>query len=227
MLMGWTIAASNGPAARAGNARPRASKVETLPGGLQEVRHEAEHCTRCHLYKSATQTVFGEGPQDARIMFVGEQPGDQEDLAGQPFVGPAGKMLDAALKEAELDRSQVYVTNAVKHFKFTPRGKRRIHQKPNMGEIRPCRWWLEHELGIVKPKLVVALGATALTALMQRTERLADFRGRAVAFGDGQQLYTTVHPSYLLRIPDAGSKQMETAKFVRDMRQIRKLAYPD
>ncbi len=194
-----------------------ADEPQAAPGTLEAARQEARHCERCPLYCKATQTVFGEGPETSGLMIVGEQPGDQEDLAGRPFVGPAGKMFDTIAAEAGLDRSQAYVTNAVKHFKYEPRGKRRIHQKPNMGEIRACRWWLKLELDFVKPELVVAMGATALTSIMNHAEKLGDYRSRSVTLEDGRTLYTTVHPSYLLRIPDEGRKREEIDRFREDL----------
>src|SRR6058998_2619292 len=169
---------------------------------LSTVREAAENCTACHLYKNATQTVFGEGPKKAPIMLIGEQPGDSEDLAGKPFVGPAGKIMDRALEEAGIDRSQVYVTNAVKHFKWEPRGKRRIHQKPNSREIAACRPWLEAELRIVKPKLVVALGATAAQTIFGPTFRVTREPGKVLSSKLAPRVLATVHPSSLLRQPD-------------------------
>ncbi len=193
-------------------------------GTLEALREEAAVCSRCPLHAKATQTVFGEGPADAEIMFVGEQPGDQEDLAGRPFVGPAGKIFDEAITEAGIDRSRLYVTNAVKHFKYEPRGKRRIHQKPNMGEVQHCRWWLKLELDLVKPKLIVAMGATALFSLTGEKQKLGDVRGRPIAMEEGRSLFVTVHPSYLLRIPDEERKVQELARFREDMNLIRHLA---
>ncbi len=201
--------------------------VETArgaPGGNSEtawaaLRDEAAHCTRCHLYRHATQTVFGEGPVDAPLMLVGEQPGDQEDLAGRPFIGPAGQVLDRALAEAGIDRGKAYLTNAVKHFKFEPRGKRRIHSKPDAGEITACRWWIEQERLIVRPQVTVALGATAARALLGRAVTIARERGRAVALPDGGgEAWITVHPSFLLRLPDEARKAEEYARFVEDLR---------
>ncbi len=185
---------------------------------ITALAEEAAHCTRCHLYRHATQTVFGEGPPDARVMLVGEQPGDQEDLKGRPFVGPAGQLLDRALEEAGIDRGAVYVTNAVKHFKFEPRGKRRIHKKPETPEIEACKWWIERELAVVKPKLVVALGATAGQALFGRTVRVLSERGRISDDPRGFRLLLTVHPSMILRVPDA-SKDDAFLDFVRDLRK--------
>ncbi len=184
---------------------------------LEELREDARHCTRCALHCRATQTVFGEGPQDAKIMIVGEQPGDQEDLAGRPFVGPAGAVFNTVAQDAGLVRKDTYVTNAVKHFKYEPRGKRRIHQKPNAGEVQHCKWWLTRELELVKPKLVVAMGSTALMALTDGRQRLSDLRGQIVQLGAGQSLLVTVHPSYLLRIPDEGKRLEETTRFRLDI----------
>ncbi len=182
------------------------------------VRAEAMHCTRCDLYKCATQTVFGEGPLDARIVFVGEQPGDQEDLAGHPFVGPAGQMFDRALAKAGVPRERTYVTNAVKHFKFERRGKRRIHDKPNGGEIAACRWWLQQELALIRPPLVVALGGTAARSLFGKVVTISALRGRAHKLDSGGEAWVTVHPSFLLRVRD--DREVEYAKFVNDLRQI-------
>ena len=189
---------------------------------LAAARKAAEHCERCPLYKHATQTVFGEGPAHARVVFVGEQPGDQEDLTGKPFVGPAGQMFDRALAEAGIDRARVYVTNAVKHFKFEPRGKRRIHQKPNTNEIEACHWWLENELRLLKPQITVALGATAARALTGRDQTISRTRGKLMALRDGVEGFITVHPSFLLRLPDEASKAREYAKFVEDLRLVAK-----
>jgi DNA polymerase len=185
---------------------------------LTEVREAARHCTACHLHKRATQTVFGEGPSDAVIMLVGEQPGDYEDVAGKPFVGPAGKIMDQALEEAGIDRKEVYVTNAVKHFKWEPRGKRRIHQKPNSREIAACRPWLEAELQIVKPKLVVAMGATAAQTIFGPTFRVTRERGKVLSSKLAPRVLATVHPSSLLRQPDEASRQREYEHFVADLR---------
>lgn len=182
------------------------------------LRDEAMACTRCHLYKHATQTVFGEGPVDASLMLIGEQPGDQEDLAGRPFVGPAGQLLDDALAQAGIDRSAAYLTNAVKHFKFEPRGKRRIHATPDAGEISACRWWVEQELLIVRPKVVIALGATAARSLLGKAVTISRERGRAIRLDSGAEAWITVHPSYLLRLPDAEAKAAQHAAFIADLR---------
>jgi len=197
-------------------------QVLTQPtaGTLAALKAEAAACRRCPLWKPATQTVFGEGPSDAPVVFVGEQPGDQEDLAGLPFVGPAGQMFDRALGEAGIERARVYVTNAVKHFKYEPRGKRRIHQKPNSGEVEHCRWWVAQELALIRPQLVVALGATAARALTGRDVTISRVRGRAMTFRGGQSGLITVHPSYLLRLPDQAAKEREYARFVADLRLV-------
>jgi uracil-DNA glycosylase len=185
----------------------------------QALRDEAAACTRCHLYKHATQTVFGEGPVDAPLMFVGEQPGDQEDLAGKPFVGPAGQVFNRALAAADIPREQAYVTNAVKHFKFEPRGRRRIHAKPDAGEITACRWWIEQEQMILRPKVTVALGATAARSLFGRAVTIGKERGRALALpGGGGEAWITVHPSFLLRIDDKARAEDEFGRFVDDLK---------
>jgi len=184
----------------------------------QALRDEAAGCTRCHLYKHATQTVFGEGPVDARMMFVGEQPGDQEDLAGKPFVGPAGQMFDKAIGAAGIDREKVYVTNAVKHFKFEPRGKRRIHSKPDAGEIQACRWWYEQERLLVQPEMTVALGATAARQMLGKVVTIGGTRGRAIELAEGGLGWVTIHPSFLLRMPDRSRAEDEFAAFVEDLK---------
>jgi DNA polymerase len=194
------------------------------PQSLHEACEAAATCRRCPLWENATQTVFGEGPGSATVVFVGEQPGDQEDLAGKPFVGPAGKMFDAVLEDADFDRKKTYVTNAVKHFKFEPRGRKRIHSKPNAGEIQACHWWLHSELKLIKPELAVALGATAAQSLLGRAIPVTKLRGTTVEREDGLKVFVTVHPSYLLRIPDEAAKQAERRRFLDDMRQVKKLA---
>jgi uracil-DNA glycosylase family protein len=185
---------------------------------------DARGCTRCDLYKHATQTVFGEGPLDAAIIFVGEQPGDQEDLAGRPFVGPAGAVFDEALEKAGIDRSTVYVTNAVKHFKFVLRGKRRIHNKPDAGQIEACRWWIEHERELIQPKLTVALGATAARSLIGKIVTIGKVRGEPLTLADGSECWVTVHPSSLLRIPDREGRREARAMFVSDLKRIKRRA---
>jgi DNA polymerase len=185
---------------------------------LKRLAAEAENCRRCPLYKNATQTVFGEGPANAYLMLIGEQPGDQEDLAGRPFVGPAGKVLDAALEAAGIARAEIYVTNAVKHFKNEPRGKRRLHKKPDTSEIDACRWWLDNELAIVQPAVTVALGVTAARALMGKALSIKANRGRLIALPEGGKGVITVHPSYLLRLQEERDKRREFDLLVRDLR---------
>jgi DNA polymerase len=185
---------------------------------LSEVAAASRACTACHLYKLGTQTVFGEGPKRATLMLLGEQPGDQEDLAGKPFVGPAGKLLDRALEEAGIDRDEVYVTNTVKHFKWEPRGKRRIHQKPNSREIAACRPWMEAELRLVKPKLLVCLGSTAAQAIFGPAFRVTKQRGVVLECEFAPKVVATVHPSSLLRQPDEESRAREYALFVADLK---------
>ncbi len=191
--------------------------------GLAGVAQQAEACRRCSLWQPATQLVFGEGPADADLMIVGEQPGDQEDLAGRPFIGPAGQLLDRALLEAGIDRACAYVTNAVKHFKFEPRGKRRIHAKPDTTEITACKVWIDQERATVAPKLTLLLGATAARSVLGRAVTISRERGRAIALSDGTQAFVSVHPSYLLRLPDEDAKQREFAAFVADLRSARDL----
>ena len=190
----------------------------------EELFKDARRCTRCDLHKHATQTVFGEGPLDAAIMFVGEQPGDQEDLAGRPFVGPAGAVFNAALEKAGIERSTVYVTNAVKHFKFIQRGKRRIHNKPDANEITACRWWIEHERRLIKPPVTVALGATAARSLTGKTVTISKVRGEPLQLADGSECWVTVHPSSLLRIPDEEGRREARALFVHDLKLIKRRA---
>jgi uracil-DNA glycosylase len=188
----------------------------TLPG----VREIAAGCKACDLYKRGTQTVFGEGPPKAELMLVGEQPGDAEDLAGHPFVGPAGRLLDTALEEAGIDRSQVYVTNVVKHFKWEPRGKRRIHAKPNAAEIGACRLWLDVEIALVKPRVLVCLGATAAQALLGKSFKVSQQRGTVVPSPLAPIVSATVHPSSILRAPDDETRREEMRRFVKDLRTI-------
>jgi DNA polymerase len=187
----------------------------------EELLADARKCTRCELYRYATQTVFGEGPLDATIMFVGEQPGDQEDLAGRPFVGPAGAIFDAALEKAGIDRSTVYVTNAVKHFKFVLRGKRRIHNKPDADEITACRWWIEHERELIRPPLTVALGATAARSLVGKVVTISKVRGEPLRLADGSECWVTVHPSSILRAPDEAARNEGKRLFLRDLKLIK------
>lgn len=195
-------------------------------GSLAEVKAGVDACRRCPLYEMATQAVMGQGPADAEIMFVGEQPGDQEDLSGKPFVGPAGKVFDAAMAEAGLPRERAYVTNAVKHFKFVPKGKKRLHQRPNAGEVKACSFWLGLERELVKPKLIVAMGATAVSSLAVAGTTLGAVRGKVTMLADGTRMYATVHPSYLLRIPDREEAARERARFVEDLRAIKTIMGP-
>ena len=185
---------------------------------LERLREEAAACRACPLWKDATQTVFGEGPPDARIMLVGEQPGDKEDLAGKPFVGPAGQMLDRALIEAGIDRGKVYITGAVKHFKFVPRGKIRLHQKPSTSEIKACRPWYERERAAIKPALVVAMGATAAQSVLGKLTPINKNRGHLIDLDDETKALVTVHPSYLLRLPDPDARAREYERFVSDLK---------
>lgn len=203
--------------------REEVAEAPVASGSWAEAKAAARDCTRCGLCQHATQTVFGEGPLAAPVMFVGEQPGDQEDLAGAPFVGPAGRVFDRVIGEAGLDRSRAYVTNAVKHFKFEVRGKRRIHQRPNAGEISACRFWLGLERDFVRPKLIVALGATALHSLTGHSGSLASMRDRELTLDDGTALVATVHPSYLLRLPDEAARQRETERFLADLERVGRL----
>jgi len=199
---------------------PPGKRVRAAPAGdraLEATRREAADCRACPLWKPATQTVFGEGPARARIMLVGEQPGDQEDIAGRPFVGPAGKLLDRALEEAGIDRRLVYVTNAVKHFKFELRGKRRLHKKPADAEIAACLQWLQRELELIAPELVIALGASASRALFGRAMPIEKNRGKVIAYAPHGMIMITVHPSFLLRVPPA-DRAREYARFVNDLR---------
>ena len=218
------MADASGPRAAKRTARGAPPAVEspaTRAHTLEEARRDSVECTACPLWKDATQTVFGEGAAHAVIMLVGEQPGDSEDRAGRPFVGPAGRFLDRALIEAGIAREKVYVTNAVKHFKYVPRGKRRMHKKPADAEIAACHPWLERELEFVSPRLIVALGATAARSLLGRATPIERNRGRVIPFSDHAQLLITVHPSALLRIPDE-LKREAYRRFVADL----KLATP-
>jgi DNA polymerase len=193
-------------------------------GSWDALREEARGCTRCPLYKDATQTVFGEGPLDARLMFVGEQPGDQEDLAGEPFIGPAGQVFGEALAQAGIDRARVYVTNAVKHFKYEQRGKRRIHSKPNAGEIKACRWWYAQERELIRPAVTVALGATAARQMLGKAVTISGARGEAHVLEDGGEGWVTIHPSFLLRIHDKADAVAEHRRFIDDLKRVRERA---
>ena len=197
---------------------PSMTGKRAATGDIETLREQAADCRACPLWKDATQTVFGEGPPHARIMLVGEQPGDREDLAGKPFVGPAGQMLDRALQEAGVDRTKVYVTNAVKHFKFVPRGKIRLHQKPATPEIKACRPWYERELAAINPALVVAMGATAAQSVFGKITPINKNRGQLIELEHGIKALVTVHPSYLLRLPDPDARAHEYQRFVDDLR---------
>ena len=196
----------------------KATDAAERQGALASVADEARRCTRCDLYRDATQTVFGAGPADAPLMLVGEQPGDQEDRQGQPFVGPAGGVLADALEQAGLSPDRIYVTNAVKHFKFTRQGKRRLHQKPNAAEVAACHHWLEHELALVQPAVIVALGATAGAALLGRQVRIGAERGRPVAGPGGTTLVIAAHPSSILLVRDEGPREEASGALVADLR---------
>ena len=200
------------------NALSAAMRASTLDA----LKRAAASCTNCDLYKNATQTVFGEGAPRAGIVLVGEQPGHEEDLAGHPFVGPAGRLLDVALAEAGLDRARLYVTNAVKHFKWTKDksgGKRRIHDKPNQSEVEACRPWLQQELWLIRPEVVVCMGVTAANAVLQKRVTITASRGNALESPDGFRTFVTVHPSAILRIPDRRDREAERRRFVQDLQR--------
>ena len=192
---------------------------DPAPRTLAALRRAEAQCTRCPLYQNATQVVPGEGPQQAPLMMVGEQPGNDEDLAGHPFVGPAGKMLDRAIADAGLDRSAIFVTTAVKHFKFEIRGKRRLHKRPDSYEIQRCKWWNDIERRLVQPALIVALGATAARSLTGKPMAVQKIRGTLLALEDGAKLVVTPHPSSLLRIPDREDRRLQYRAFVNDLRR--------
>ncbi|ODT48864.1 UdgX family uracil-DNA binding protein [Devosia sp. 63-57] len=210
-------------------ARHLRRKLETVEPvdsvhSLGDAGAAVQACKRCPLYEHATQAVFGQGPERAEVMFVGEQPGDQEDLQGRPFVGPAGQVLDDVIEKVGIDRNKVYVTNAVKHFKFEPRGKRRIHQRPDGGEVQACKFWLNLERDFVRPKVIVALGATAAQSLLGKASvTVSKMRGQPMTLPDGSVLFITNHPSYLLRIPDVEGRQRERAKFEADLAVVREM----
>jgi uracil-DNA glycosylase family protein len=201
--------------------QPGAKRFIPETGSLGQLLHAAQDCKGCDLYRAATQAVLGEGPVSARIMFVGEQPGDREDLAGRPFVGPAGALLDRALADAAIERADVYITNAVKHFKFEERGKRRIHKKPSATEVAACKPWLEAELVIVQPRLIVCLGASAAHSVIGPHHRLLDERGRFFPHPSAEAVTATVHPSAILRSPDAAQRQLDYSAFVKDLIAVR------
>lgn len=192
---------------------------------IPALRKAAEGCRRCPLWRDATQTVFGEGPEEAKVVFVGEQPGDQEDLAGRPFVGPAGQLLDRHLERVGIDRSAAYVTNAVKHFKYVHRGKRRLHQSPTAKEIDICRWWVESERAIVQPRLILAMGASAARGMLGKTVSISKARGAPIALdgidgSDGSELWVTAHPSYLLRL-DGSARDEQVRLFDADLAAVK------
>jgi len=204
----------------AGRATTAAEFVPEHPT-LRALREAVQRCRGCDLYRYATQAVFGEGPRSTRIALVGEQPGDEEDRQGHPFVGPAGKLLNKALEEAGIERSDVYVTNAVKHFKFEERGKRRLHKKPSMSEIKACKPWLEAEMSVLKPEVIVCLGATAAQALLGPKYRLTKERGKFVEHPWAPHVTATIHPSAVLRAPDAAQRHQEYRKLVDDLKAVR------
>jgi len=222
--LGLTQAAVGPNSASTTSMATRASAASLVPSRptLASLRRAAAGCKGCPLWKRGTQTVFGEGPIGATLFLIGEQPGDREDREGHPFVGPAGRLLDVCLEEAGIDRRQVYVTNVVKHFKWEPRGKKRIHQKPNSLEIAACRPWLEAEIAVVKPKALVCLGATAAQAVFGPAFRVTKSRGRLIPTDLAPTASATVHPSSILRAPDSRTRHLETARFVRDLAQIAK-----
>lgn len=191
---------------------------------LRQLRAEAATCRACPLWRNATQTVFGEGPLDPRLMLVGEQPGDAEDLAGRPFVGPAGRILDQALEASGVKRAEVFVTNAVKHFKFQRRGKKRMHQKPTAGEVQACRWWLAQEVAATRPRLIVALGASAARSVIGKPVKIGAMQNRLVAAEESLgaiPVLVTIHPSYVLRMTDSASRKLQLARLVADLKRAR------
>lgn len=209
--------AKDGPAAK-GARPPRIPPNPTLP----KLEDAAQRCRACDLWRNAAQTVFGAGPARAKIMLIGEQPGNDEDLDGRPFVGPAGKLLDRALEEAGIDRAEVYVTNAVKHFKWEPRGKRRIHKKPNSAEVAACRPWLEAEIAVVHPHVIICMGATAAQSLLGRDFRVTQHRGEFLESPLAPAVTATIHPSAILRAPDEETRRIEFAKLVADLKKASK-----
>lgn len=210
-------------AVRKQSGEPKQLDLVQVSGSPGELAQKAKNCRNCGLWRNATQTVFGEGDSHSRIMFIGEQPGNQEDQEGRPFVGPAGKLMDKLLEEAGVDRKRVYVTNVVKHFKWEPRGKRRIHKKPNAVEIAACRPWLDGEIAAVKPAAIVCLGATAAQALFGRTFRVTQHRGEFIDSSLARYAMATLHPSAILRAPDEKSRHEQERQFIEDMKQIAKI----
>ncbi len=205
-----------------GKDKPEISAKDFFPArkSLKAFRDAAEDCQGCDLWERGTQTVFGEGARRAEVVFVGEQPGNEEDLSGKPFVGPAGRLLDDCLAAAGIDRSQTYVTNVVKHFKWEPRGKRRIHKKPNASEVKACRPWLEAEISLVKPKVIVCLGATAAQALLGAQFKVTRQRGKFIESTLAPYIMATVHPSSILRAPDDETRHEEKRKFIDDLKRV-------
>lgn len=198
--------------------------VEPAPVTLEDIAAGVQVCRRCDLWRHATQGVPGQGAAQAKVLFVGEQPGDQEDLAGLPFVGPAGQLFDKALETAGVPRDRAWITNAVKHFKHEPRGKRRIHKTPNTGEVKACRWWLDHERRLIRPRVIVAMGATAARSVFGKATPIAANRGRPLQLPDQAQAVVTYHPSFLLRVPDEATKERAWGEFVEDLALAWKLA---
>jgi len=211
--------------ARKSSSSAKSSAADLIPEQLTlpSLKAAAADCQACDLWEKGTQTVFGDGRSKAKVMFIGEQPGNEEDLEGKPFVGPAGRLFDKALAEAGIDRQQTYVTNVVKHFKWEPRGKRRIHKKPNSVEIKACRPWLEAEIALVKPKILVALGATAAQSLLGPQFRVTKQRGELLEFNLAPYIMATVHPSSILRAPDEETRQLEYRHFVVDLKKLARL----
>jgi DNA polymerase len=210
---------TEGPSRQPGHRYPELPETKSLIAW----REAAAHCRACNLWKNATQTVFGEGRRTAKVVFVGEQPGDREDREGKPFVGPAGRVLDEALEAAGIDRKSVYVTNAVKHFKWRPAGKRRLHEKPNRSEIAACRLWLDAEIGILKPQVIVCLGATAAQALIAPSFKVTRLRGKLIPSTLAPHVMATVHPSSILRAPDDDAREREMKMFVADLTAVARL----
>jgi uracil-DNA glycosylase family protein len=211
------------PRSKLSSPKPATQQPNLFAKPPEELAREAKNCRNCPLWKNATQTVFGEGSSRSQIMLIGEQPGNDEDLSGKPFVGPAGRLLDVSLVEAGIDRKKVYVTNVVKHFKWEPRGKRRIHKKPSAGEIAACRPWLDAEIASVKPAVIVCLGATAAQTLLGKSFRVTARRGEFVESSLAPYVMATVHPSAILRSPDEETRHNEEQKFIADLKQIKKL----
>ena len=210
----------------AATLKSRATSLENTAdiNSLAQARNAIQTCQMCPLHCNASQAVFGEGPDNADVMIVGEQPGDEEDIAGRPFIGPAGRILDEALTAENIDRNSIYVTNAVKHFKFKLRGKRRIHERPNASEIDHCRWWLKTEINFVKPKVIVALGASAARAITGKTIKISDCRGDIIDLSDGRKLIVSYHPAYILRAPSPEQQDMAFKALKQDLARAQRLS---